>query len=96
MKLQINVTQELIDQGVKRDCLMCPFALASCKAVEHTKYWFVASLRDRLRLITPSGTDCDIMYPRRAIDWIQRYDDDKKVRPISFELDTDKGFAVAI
>ena len=98
MKLTINVTQEDIDNGRQLDCLMCPIALATCKAIAGTPWMLVGPYTRYLRLfdsnITIRTQEIDIEWPPHVVEWIRTYDKGRFTRPISFEVDTDNGVIV--
>jgi hypothetical protein len=76
--IRVNVTYNHIDKGIAGDPGLCPIALAlrdkgyKYPSVGHI---LVSGLRER-----------SIRMPREVIDWINDFDSDILVEPISFEL----------
>lgn len=83
MKIQVSITQEGINDGVRRDCQSCPVALALTRAIGEE--------------VIVSGIWCTIApdtlavkmieLPRAVREWIVRFDRGFLVSPFTFELE---------
>ena len=84
--MKIEVTQDLIDKGVKGDCSACPVALAF---LLHPEVGRVA--------IGPGTLDIDLNVPpfvwsteelpSKVDDWMADFDMGGQVEPFSFEIE---------
>ena len=78
----INVTQEHIDNGLKRTCGKCPVALALLSAGAPDPF-----VGKDMVWIDFSDPDCmGIVLPKEAHNFIHEFDEGKKVEPFSFTL----------
>lgn len=81
MKFHINVTQECIDKGKKRDYKFCPIALAAVKdgipelRVGKTTMTICCNYEHRLVL------------PDTARDFISKFDQGEAVKPFEFDIE---------
>ena len=81
--MKIEITQHDIDNGVKGEYQLCPIA----RAVKRKINGEVIVLEDDISIFT---TDIIRRYsyyklPQKAKDFMQRFDDGKKVKPFTFE-----------
>ena len=81
--MKIKVTQHDIDYGVRGEYQLCPIA----RAVKHKINGEVMVYGDDMSIFT---TDIIRRYryyklPQKAKDFMQRFDDGKKVKPFTFE-----------
>lgn len=81
--MKIEITQHDIDYGVQGECQLCPIA----RAVKRKINGEVRVFGDDISIFT---TDIIRRYryyklPQKAKDFMQRFDDGKKVRPFTFE-----------
>ena len=79
MKIEVDVTQEDINNGRKFNCIMCPVALAIKRAIRNPKV-SVFSILARI------DTE-DYFFPKKVQNFIQNFDGSILVEPIKFELD---------
>jgi len=80
--MKIQVTEEHIEAGVREDCYLCPIALAIKEQVE-IKSVSVASVAN---INYMSGTRKVYKLSRAAINFIERFDGGKKVKPFNFVM----------
>ena len=98
MILTITITHELIAEGEKGSCLVCPMALAAINAVIGTHFMFVGAFADKLRLqdmSKPGIYEIDLWYPEEGATFVREFDNEWEVQPISITLDTDTGIPVS-
>ena len=80
--MKIQVTQENIDRGIRRNCGFCPIANALFDATG--EWWMVdgnhAHLRRRM-----------IELPTIATDFIDDFDSGAPVEPVEFDLPIEEG-----
>lgn len=89
MILTVNVTQEMIDNGVQDNCEKCPVALALNTAMTEADYEYA-----HLEVIDPEffylwgREEHCIGLPGEASEFINDFDYDgrESVKPISFEV----------
>ncbi len=80
--LKVQVTQEHIDLGTRSDSLTCPIALA-LKTLGYTAP-IVNSLFITLDPTAPFNSL--LWLSQKVVDWLEKFDDGKKVPPFEFEL----------
>ena len=80
----IEVTQEDIDRGVRKESCQCPIALALQRC---TGYLWAAGPLEACRI---GVADSDVEFPRDAKRFIRNFDDGLPVQPFSFEYDEEK------
>ena len=76
--MNIKVTQEHIDKGIRGKCRLCPIALAIKDEI------------GKIVMVNVFDVDIDgqvIRLPTTAFDFVQRFDADLKVSPFTFELE---------
>lgn len=84
MKYTLNITQELIDFGVKGSCSGCPIARAGLAA--GMCYVSVSGCAIRWWTSAYAGRiPCRYMLPEIALQFIRDYDVGKTTQPFSFE-----------
>ena len=74
-KYVIKVTAKDIESGKREQSGFCPVALALRRTFREARVW-----KDELWL----GSNRSIPTPRAAASFIERFDDGKKVKPMSF------------
>ena len=96
--IEIDVTREDIEQGVRGKAYSCPLALASDRAL--TESWGLAVDRlevegGEIRVEATVGDDDDVVLyfplPDTAAEFIRRFDNGLKVEPTLWELETEDG-----
>lgn len=92
MRLTVNVTQSMIENGETADCEECPVAIAIYRALidtypEHAELIpFVTGIGTMLR--TADGLCAYAADPLEQVrDFIRAFDGGKRVEPFSFELE---------
>jgi hypothetical protein len=78
MKVEINVTQEHIDNGLADKCFACPVALALSEKVKPA-----AAVHRGLILIGEKN----LSQPLSVAEFVNDFDEGVKVEPFSFSLD---------
>jgi hypothetical protein len=76
--MQIEVTQEDIDRGKKRDALCCPIALAMARATGRS--WAIGCG------VAVDEADTEVHLPEIAFRFESLFDFGKPVQPLSFEV----------
>ena len=91
MLYEINVTQEDINNGAKKQCTMCPIALAT-KRVFPNSDWI--SVTPGFIRVCDEIFDEGVCYsiPDKARDFMESFDGGLKVFPFSFTVDSEKLF----
>lgn len=83
MKLKLKVTNRDIKEGNAGTTDSCPVALAALRAGFEEP-----SVSDnKIELKTPAGSTLRIRTPRSVAKFIERFDEDKSVRPGTFTLE---------
>lgn len=92
MRLTVNVTQSMIENGETADCEECPVAIGVYRVLadtypEHAELIpFVTGIGTMLR--TADGLCAyAAKTPKRVQDFIRAFDSGKRVEPFSFELE---------
>lgn len=75
----IEVTQEDIDAGIKKNCTKCPIALAVQRAFKNSSLEIGG-----LSVYQDCHKVCEMPYEARV--FVQCFDDGKPVNPFTFEL----------
>ncbi|HMJ06897.1 MAG TPA: hypothetical protein VK474_11625 [Chthoniobacterales bacterium] len=93
MKIIPYVTARDIREGIKQDCERCPLALAINRAMP-LGFGKVSIGPDFVDIYStgPDGNGqpvASIPLPPRAVQWRQRFDDNRGVEPITFTLEVD-------
>lgn len=88
---KIDITAEDIANGKPKECSRCPGALATMRAFPAAKY--VDVMHDEVQLAFPNRANNSATYrwvtaatPEVFREFIHDFDQNKVVRPISFEL----------
>lgn len=84
MRVKIEVTQECIDKGASGSCTYCPIALATKPLVR-----IFNSVGFSYLYLTPRFS---LRLPKRAANFILRFDCKEPVKPFSFVIDIPKEF----
>jgi len=82
IKRKIEVTTGNIRKGVASEVYHCPVALAIKRTLKIDNV-YVAQDMTSFRF---NDTEFDLSLPVRVINWIDRFDDRKEVKPFSFML----------
>lgn len=80
--MKIEVTAEDIDNGIRTHFLQCPIALAIQRATRDPG-WYVSA---RGTVINNKNAAEEIKLPKKCAQFVTRFDDDKSVKPFSFEF----------
>lgn len=81
---KIDVTEQDIQNGIKKDCNKCPIALATVRVLP-PNYTHIVVECDKIEA-SNRGVNCYFNLPHKARDFIERFDTDNIVSPISFEI----------
>jgi lysophospholipid acyltransferase (LPLAT)-like uncharacterized protein len=84
----IQVTQKDIDKGLKSTCYYCPVALAFKRKIKSEIPCGVAVNAKNIHHFHGKSWD-RYNLPKEAKKFIQRFDNDKPVKPFSFEIKKD-------
>lgn len=82
--MKISVTQEMIERGFKRDCRMCPVALAVVEAGGVNPIVGQQSIQwmpNRTAVYVRAST------PEPVVQFIRSFDKGEQVSPFEFELE---------
>ncbi len=80
MKYTIEVTEQDITHGKRKQCEECPIALAMHRATD--EHWSVGTKLDRCR------DGFSIKTPLSACEFITDFDSSLPVQPFTFEIET--------
>jgi hypothetical protein len=83
MTLHVDVLQHHIDAGVRRDCRLCPVAMALQRATGEA--WRVSEKRAVLR--RGSATPIRVRIPVNVTSFIRRFDAGEPVAPFEFTIE---------
>jgi hypothetical protein len=83
--LNVHVTQEHIDKGKQGNCYFCPVALA---ITPHGAYYSIISTRsyEFVLYLCDKRKEAKLPTPEEVLDFINRFDAGKTVKPFSFAL----------
>lgn len=80
--MKFTMTKEDIEKGIRCDSFRCPVARAIRRKVKAGRVRVMTNLIIIRRREFPT--------PKKISDWIYDFDRNRKVRPITFELDYEK------
>lgn len=100
MKVNVNVTQKDIDNGMDNNGFLCPISLALRRRINNRS--FVPSTKKSLiRIYRGHWTNphCqlvamppDVVLPEKATKFINKFDEHETVKPFSFSIDIPKKY----
>lgn len=87
--MKVEITKSLIKRGERASCVDCPVALA----INKTFKLHHASVDNGCAMaVDKNNKTIYFKLPKKAKNFIERFDDGKRVKPFTFELREDKEF----